>query len=138
MVGYVSKLTTKRGKYGSSKVKAFTVLLKEGRWLSARELCLYTGIKYRSLARALPRWYAFEYVTRQPILQFGKGDYEYKLLARGKSWLRLAEANLPNYELFIRELTAWRASLTAKSIEGYMSLGFLPFVNALDKALSST
>ncbi|MFC1992673.1 hypothetical protein ACFLV3_02535 [Chloroflexota bacterium] len=44
---------------------------------------------------------------------------------------------MPNYELFIRELTAWQASLTAKSIEEYISLGFLPFVIALDAAISN-
>lgn len=132
---FVSKLTTKRGKYGKSKVKAFFVLLAQGGWLSSRSLCLYTGIKYRSLARALPRWYGFAYVNRQPCLIMGQGDYEYILLSRGRDWLRLAEARLPNYKLFISELKAWQATLDSKTIQRYLSMGFLPFVSGLDDAI---
>ena len=65
----------------------------------------------------------------------GKGDYEYILLSRGRDWLRLAEAKLPNYKLFISELEAWQATLDSKTIQRYLSMGFLPFVSGLDDAI---
>jgi len=134
---YVSKLTTKRGKYGRSKTKAFTVLasFEKDIWVTARVLCIYSGIGYRSLATALPRWYGFEYVDRRVALHIGNGDFEYKLLSRGKTWLRVAERNLPNFQLFISELEAWQSTLDEKFVLRLMGLGFLPFVAALDTAI---
>ena len=135
---YISKLTTKRGRYGRSKTKAFTVLASLGKdiWVTTRILCIYSGIGYRSLATALPRWYDFEYVDRRVALHTGNGDYEYKLLPRGRSWLRVAERNLPNFRTFIAELEAWQSTLDQKRVLWLMSLGFLLFVAAFDAAIA--
>ena len=128
---YVSKLTQKRGKYGKSKVKAFFSLEEaNGRWITARELCLLTGIGYRSLGTALPRWVGFGYVVRQPHLAFGQGDYEYKLLTKGKTWLKLAAGNLPNFPAFRQEQKAWQ-ELVESSFTHLLSLGFVYFVEEL-------
>ncbi|MFC1906925.1 hypothetical protein ACFLW8_02415 [Chloroflexota bacterium] len=135
---YTSKLATKRGKYGRSRTKAFTVLASNDKdiWVTARVLCIYSGIGYRSLATALPRWYDFEYVDRRVALYTGNGDYEYKLLSRGTSWLKVAERNLPNFRTFISELEDWQSTLDEKSVLWFMSLGFLPFIAALDEAIA--
>ena len=102
----ITKLSTKRGRYGSSKLKAFTVLagIPEKQYLSVRQLCLMSGIDYHSLARALPKWVRWEYVARYPTTSIGEGDFMYRILAKGRSWLKLALAQLPNAHIFIAEL----------------------------------
>lgn len=132
----MGKLLIKRGKYGRSKVKAFTVLSQDpGQWLSSRELCLWSGIGYRSLARALPKWYTWEYVSRRPCTTYGLGDYEYKLQARGREWLAIARAELPNYGRFISELMAWQAHIRPKWTE-FMAMPFHKFVDSLHEAVT--
>ena len=126
---YQSKLELKRGRYGASKAKAFTVL-SDGMWYPARQLCILTGIGYHSLGRTLSRWVNFDYVSRRPILL--GGDWEYSLTAKGKKWLRLAALYLPNYRLFMAELKAWQANLASETINELMSMGFIPFVAMLD------
>ena len=67
----------------------------------------------------------------------GRGDYQYKLMARGKGWLKVAEANLPNFKLFMGELAAWQATLDSATIQRYLDMGFLPFVSSLDNAIEA-
>ena len=129
---YASKLSLKRGRYGSSKAKAFTGL-SENEWLSARQICIVTGIGYYSLGRALPRWVSFGYVIRQPIMI--AGDYEYHLEPKAKKWLRLANSYLPNYSVFMNELKAWRVVLTDDIVGDLMSMSFRSFVSELDNKI---
>lgn len=135
---YGSKLEVKRGKYGCSKVKGFAVLGSHGSglWMPARQLCVYTGIGYYSLARTLPRWVRFGYVIRRPIL-FG-GDYEYHLEAKGRAWLRLAVQYLPNYLLFMDDLRKWQSRLTDEGISDLLRLGFVPFTSKLEDMIHDT
>ena len=105
-----SKLRTKRGAYGRSKLKAFIVFQSNhGRWLTARFLCVSTGIPYHSLARHLPRWRDFGYVIRQPCV--GLGDYEYHATEKAYTWLALARTELPNAKLFLSELSEWQKAI---------------------------
>ncbi len=124
-----SKLEEKQGRYGKSKVKAFTVL-SDGRWYSAKQLCIMTGIAYPSLGSALPRWDNFDYVTRQPILLGGR--YQYQLTAKAKRWLNLAARYLPNYQLFIAELKAWQANIADSEVDDMLSMPFKEFIASLD------
>ena len=132
MVRVYSRLQTKRGRYGSSKAKAFAVL-RQYQWLPARQLCISTGIGYHSLGRALPRWVGFEYVTRQPIL-IG-GDFEYHLEPKGKKWLSLAAMYLPNYWRFMAELKAWQDDLPDDTGDNLITSPFNEFVSTLDKMI---
>jgi len=129
-----SKLSSKRGRYGSSKVKAFTVLARipEKHYLSVRQLCLLTGIDYYSLARALPKWVKWGYVTRYPTVSIGEGDYMYRLLSKGRSWLSLALEYLPNANKFIEELEFWQREIINQArFEEYRTLPFNEFVARL-------
>ncbi|MFC1984197.1 hypothetical protein ACFLVO_04225 [Chloroflexota bacterium] len=127
----ITKLNTKRGKYGASKLKAFSVLagIPTKHYLSVRRLCLMSGIGYYSLARALPKWVVWEYVARYPTTSIGEGDYMYQLLAKGRSWLNLALAQLPNAHIFIKELDTWQSEIMYPArFEEYMVLPFNEFV----------
>src|ERR1035437_7294755 len=105
-----STLATKRGAYGRSKFKAFTIFEHNlGDWLSTRFLCVSTGIPYHSLARHLPRWWDFEYVIRQPYI--GIGDYGYQATEKSYGWLALAKTELPNAALFASELSDWQKAI---------------------------
>ena len=128
----ITKLTTKRGRYGASKFKAFSVLveLPPKHYLSVRKLCLMSGIGYYSLARALPRWTHWEYVARYPTTVIGQGDYMYRLLVKGKSWLDLAIEQLPNANLFKQELEQWQIHIAPRWDE-YMTLPFEDFIKRL-------
>ncbi|MDD5702931.1 MAG: hypothetical protein PHU23_12880, partial [Dehalococcoidales bacterium] len=129
-----SKLCTKRGRYGSSKLKAFTVLanLLPKRYITTRQLCLSTGIDYYSLARALPRWIRYEYVSRQPTAIIGEGDFQYRLLPHGRSWLNLAVDNLPNTPMFLNELKTWQNEIMPSDrFSEFMTLPFNVFVTRL-------
>lgn len=129
-----TKLTTKRGRYGASKVKAFSVLdgIPAKHYLSVRQLCLSTGIDYYSLARALPKWVRWEYVARYPTTSIGEGDYMYQLLAKGRSWLKLALAQLPNAHIFMEELNTWRSvTMSPDRFQEYRDLPFSRFVAGL-------
>ena len=133
----ITKLSTKRGRYGASKFKAFSILaeLPPKHYLSVRKLCLMSGIGYYSLARALPRWTRWEYVARYPTTFIGQGDYMYRLLAKGKSWLALALMQLPNANIFKHELERWQIHIAPEWNE-YMALPFEDFVKRLhDKIL---
>ncbi len=63
-------------------------------------------------------------------MSWGEGDYEYKLLAKGKSWLALAKAELPNARKFQAELKSWRESLPVLG-SGLLELPFNSFVSEL-------
>ncbi|GAI99814.1 unnamed protein product, partial [marine sediment metagenome] len=127
-----SKLALKQGKYGRSKAKCFTVL-SDGRWYTAKQLCILTGISYPSLGSALPRWERFDYVSREPIL-FG-GRYQYQLTAKAKSWLRLAARYLPNYRLFKTELMAWQANMADAEVDELLTVPFKEFIASLDELI---
>ena len=130
-----SKLRTKRGAYGRSKVKAFTVLQNNhGQWLSTRFLCVSTGIPYHSLARHLPRWWDFGYITRQPYV--GLGDYEYHVLEKAYTWLALARTELPNAKLFLSELSEWQEAIQP-DFDKMMALPFTKFIPAYAKAIKT-
>ena len=131
-----SKLSTKQGRYGSSKLKAFTVLasLKPGYFLSVRQLCLSSGIDYYTLGRALPRWVNWDYVARYPTSSIGEGDFMYKLLSRGASWLELAKRHLPNAEALLYELEYWQTEvITSELYAELLSEHFAPFVARIHK-----
>jgi hypothetical protein len=130
-----SRLRTKRGAYGRSKVKAFTILQNNhGHWLSTRYLCVSTGIPYHSLARHLPRWWDFGYVTRQPCVSLG--DYEYHATDKAYSWLALARTELPNAKLFLSELSEWHKAIEP-DFDKLLAMPFTKFLPAYDKAINA-
>ncbi len=127
----ITKLSIKRGRYGASKLKAFSVLVEipAKHYLSVRQLCLMSGIGYYSLARALPKWVRWEYVARYPTTSIGEGDYMYQLLAKGRSWLKLALAQLPNAHIFTKELETWQSEIMYPvRFEEYRTLPFNDFI----------
>lgn len=131
----ISRLRTKRGAYGRSKVKAFTILRNnQGHWLSTRYLCVATGIPYHSLARHLPRWWDFGYVTRQPCV--GLGDYEYHATEKAYTWLKLARTELPNANLFLRELSEWR-KVIEPDFDKLLAMPFTKFIQAYAEAIKA-
>jgi len=130
-----SKLSRKKGRYGCSKVKGFTVLqeLPADQYLSVRQLCLWSGIGYYSLARALPKWITWEYVSRFPTTDIGEGDYMYKILEKGRSWQKLALEQLPNAPVFLQELRNWHQQvMTPEIYEKMRRLKFKDFTSELD------
>ncbi len=134
----ITKLTTKRGRYGASKLKAFTVLsnIAPDRYLPVRSLCLLSGIDYYSLGRALPRWTIWFYVGRYPTSSIGEGDYMYQLLAKGKSWLKLAMEQLPNASIFIEELEVWQHDVMKPEVfQELKGLPFNQFVHRLNELI---
>jgi len=136
----ITKLNTKRGRYGSSKLKAFSVLvdIPPKHYLSVRQLCLTSGIDYYSLARALPKWVRWEYVARYPTTAIGEGDYMYQLLAKGRSWLKLALAQLPNAQTFTTELETWqREVMHPTRFKEYRVLPFNEFVAGLHELVKA-
>ena len=130
-----SKLRIKRGAYGRSKVKAFTIFQNNHNdWLSTRYLCVATGIPYHSLARHLPRWWDFGYVTRQPCV--GVGDYEYHATEKAYTWLALARTELPNAKLFLSELSEWHEAIEP-DFDKLLALPFTKFIPAYAKAIKA-
>ncbi len=130
-----SKLKVKRGRYGRSKVKCFSVFRSNpGEWLSTRYLCLSTGIPYHSLGRHLPRWHDFGYVTRQPCVSLG--DYEYTARDKAYDWLSLSSQNLPNHKAFISELVAWQTAIKA-DFDKLLVMPFTKFLPAYAKAIKA-
>ncbi|MFC1869861.1 hypothetical protein ACFLYE_01155 [Chloroflexota bacterium] len=126
-----SRLRTKRGAYGRSKLKAFTIFQNnQGHWLSTRFLCVSTGIPYHSLARHLPRWWDFGYVIRQPC--GGLGDYEYHATEKAHTWLALAKDELPNARPFLSELSEWQKAIQP-DFDKLMTLPFTKFIPAYAK-----
>jgi len=134
---YTSKLIYKLGAYGKSKTKAFSVLIGSKKPLTARELCILTGIKYRSLARHLPRWYGFGLVERRVHPISGEGDYSYTLTHKGRGCLNAYKKHLPMYDTFMHELELWQASLTAERRSEYLKLTFTQFVPEHDAAVEA-
>ena len=134
-----SKLSTKRGDYGRSKVLAFSVLesLQPNQYLSVRQLCLQAGIGYYSLGRALPNWIRWQYVTRFPTLVIGQGDFQYKILVRGRSWQKLALEYLPNAPIFIEDLNRWQHSISQEKYEQMLKLKFKDFVAELNRMIKT-
>jgi len=135
-----SKLSKKKGRYGCSKMKGFMVLqeLPERRYMSVRQLCLWTGISYYSLARALPNWVRWQYTARQPTVAIGEGDYCYCILAKGRSWRQLALEQLPNARIFLDELYYWRKLvMTSDRYERMRQLKFNDFVSELDRLIKA-
>lgn len=118
----VSKLSVKRGRYGSAKLKCFTVLANED-FMSIRELSILSGVRYSSIPCA--RWIRYEYVERREAVI---GGYEYRLLAKGRRWLKLAREYLPNYSLFMGQLQEHRAKLSDKGVEKLLAVTWQEFV----------
>ena len=136
----VTKLSTKRGRYGASKLKAFSVLdrIPAKHYLSVRQLCLTSGIDYYSLARALLKWVRWEYVARYPTTSIGEGDYMYQILTKGRSWLKLALAQLPNARIFTTELQTWQRDVMYPArYEEYRVLSFNDFVAQLHELVKA-
>ena len=135
---YESKLITKRGRYGCAKVRAFTVLShysKADRWLSARDIAILSGLSYYSVGRSLSRWISYGYVVRRSI-EYG-GQYEYKIEPKGSKWLYLASRHLPNYRIFIDELSQWQNGLTQDVIDYLETLPFDEFTRQLSDMIST-
>ncbi len=131
-----SKLASKRGRYGASKVKAFQVLVDfKGWWLSARLLCFYTGIGYRSLAGTLAKWCRYGYLERRVCAAWATGDYEYQISERGRSWLKVASRDLRNYGLFLSEVAKWQHAMPKEKDAELLRLPFLSFVSVLDEVI---
>jgi hypothetical protein len=135
-----SRLSTKRGDYGRSKLLAFAVLesLQPNEYLSVRQLCLQAGIGYYSLGRALPNWIRWEYVTRFPTSVIGQGDFAYKILSKGKSWQKLAREHLPNAQPFMEGLNCWQHSISQEKYEKMLKLKFKDFVAELDQMIKAS
>ena len=136
----ITKLASKRGRYGASKLKAFTVLagIPPTHYLSVRQLCLMSGIDYYSLARALPKWVRWEYVARYPTIAIGEGDFMYMLLTKGHSWLRLAQAQLPNAHIFTKELEVWQKEIMHPTrFAQFRALPFNQFVEGLHELVKA-
>jgi hypothetical protein len=136
----ISRLASKRGRYGRSKLRAFTVLARvpPKHYLSVRQLCLLSGIDYYSLARALPRWVVWEYVARYPTTAIGEGDFMYQLLVKGKSWLKLALVQLPNARIFTKELETWQTVVMHPTrFEEYRTLPFNDFILRLHELVKA-
>jgi hypothetical protein len=136
----VTKLSKKRGRYGASKLKGFSVLeeLEQKEYLSVRQLCLCTGIGYYSLARALPNWVRWEYVSRVPTTGIGEGDYAYGVLEKGRAWQKLAVAQLPNAQVFLEELNKWQLQvMTPEAYQKMRKLKFKDFISALDRMIKN-
>lgn len=134
----MSRLRTKRGRYGASKLKAFTVLeTAKPDYFSTRALCILTGIKYYSLARHLARWCGYRYVKRSVCTEFGEGDYQYAIARSGEDWLELAINDLPNATLFLKELNDWNKFIEP-SYKELMALPFKQFTHKLDELIEST
>ena len=135
-----SRLSTKRGDYGRSKLLVFAVLesLPPNEYLSVRQLCLQAGIGYYSLGRALPNWIRWEYVTRFPTSAIGEGDFAYKILSKGKSWQKLALEYLPNAPIFMEELDRWQRSISQEKYEQMLQLKFKDFVAELNRMIKAS
>ena len=135
----ITKLCKKRGRYGASKIKAFSILeeLKPNDHLSVRQLCLWSGLGYYSLARALPNWVRWEYVSRLPTTRIGEGDYAYKILEKGRAWRKLALAQLPNAPTFMEELNHWQHSISQEKYEQMLKLKFKDFVAELNRMIKT-
>jgi len=119
-------------------VKGFTVLqeLPAGQYLSVRQLSLWSGIGYYSLARALPKWVTWEYVSRCPTTGIGEGDYMYKILEKGRSWRKLALEQLPNAPVFLQELENWHQQvMKPETYEKMRRLKFKEFTSELDQLI---
>ena len=128
----VKSLKERGGKYGMAKYKAFTSL-ENREWVTSRELVLLAGLKYHSISRLLPRWLGWEYVERQLTYKFGSGTYEYRLLARGRSWLEVARRDLPMASQFEAELRAWHKYIKPRVPE-FMAGKFRDVLEVLNTA----
>lgn len=115
-MSHKSSLSKRTGNYGKRKYLAFRILSSvaeiRGRdgYLSTKELAIYSGVPYRSLTRALPKWVEWGYVERRQVQFHNKrrlGEFEYRLLIHGKSWLDLADKKLHTRHKFYDELRRW-------------------------------
>lgn len=133
-----SSLSKRRGDYGKRKYKVFTLLWSiantQGRdgYLSTKELVIYSGIPYRSLTRCLPDWVEWGYVEKRPVTGGVKriGDFEYKILDHGISWLTLARDKLRNKNKFQTELKA-QYTFGSRNFEVLIGMSFNQLVHTL-------
>ncbi|MFC1947541.1 hypothetical protein ACFLXY_06450 [Chloroflexota bacterium] len=110
-----SRLAKRSGDFGRRMVRCFTVLdsyrLREqysrGWFFGTRELCILSGVPYRSLTRCLPEWVSKGYVEMRSATAPHVGDYEYRLCSPGKSWLYDARTALPKHNDFYKDLVSW-------------------------------
>ena len=123
-------LKDRQGKYGMAKYKAFASL-EHRDWVTSRELILLAGLKYHSISRLLSRWVMWEYVERRMSYKFGVGTYEYKLINRGRGWLKAARRDLPMAGQFETELMAWQKHVKPK-LPGLMAGKFKDVVAILN------
>lgn len=125
-------LTSKRGKYGVAKFRAFASL-EHRDWVPSRELILLVGLPYHSISRLLFRWCEWQYVERELTFVFGQGTFKYKLLARGRGWLEAARRDLPMAGQFEGELRAWHKWIKPQ-IPALMAGKFKDVLEAVDKS----
>lgn len=108
-----STLTKRTGKYGRSKFRAFTILMKWGDkyghdgWLSTRDLCIMAGLPYRSLTGLLTKWVKYEYVAVRVCHDANNVHCEYKLINHGEAWLICAHKRLHTRSKLLKELQEW-------------------------------
>ena len=120
--GIKSRLAKRSGDFGKRMVRCFSVLdssrlrgvYSRVGFFGTRELCILSGVPYRSLTRCLPEWVAKGYVEMRSSTALNVGDYEYRLCSPGKSWLYDARA-LPNYKQFHNDIVLW-VNFVTKSV----------------------
>lgn len=106
----VRSLRERTGIYGKAKLRAFAVLENRD-WMTSRELILLSGLPYHSISKLLSKWVGFGYLERHLSYKFGTGDYEYRLLSRGRDWLEVARRDLPAAKRFEAELRQWQVTI---------------------------
>lgn len=135
----LTKLRFKQGNYGKAKVFGFLTLNKHpGKYITAKELIIQSGLSYYSIGRLLPKWVSYGYVTRMPlsIKGIGSGNFAYRLEPKGRRWLRLASRQLPNYPIFLSQYLSYQKLLTPELIQKFQYMKFNDFVSTLDKLIN--
>lgn len=134
-----SKLTTKWGRYGRSKVKIFTTLIEQPD-IYPKEIVLLTGIPFNAVTVTLSRWIRNGwYVERSEDTGgggTGVGRYFYRTLPEARTWLDIAKRSLPNYQRFINELLLWRDDLENDEIPTYLSLPQRDFIEYTNERIN--
>lgn len=135
-----SKLATKFGRYGRTKVKIFTTLIEQPD-IYPKEIVLLTGIPFNAVTVTLSRWIRNGwYVERSEDTGgggTGVGRYYYRTLPEARTWLQIAMRSLPNAEKFQTEMRLWRDDLASEEITTFLSLPqrfFIEYSNERIKA----
>lgn len=115
-----TSLPRKRGGYARLKIKTLMVLAAHESFgitvpAPTRALAVIAGIPIRSLMTRLPA------LEDQGLVSLSKVDDLYgptvaaSLGHRGKRYLQICESRLPNYGVFLSQLTAWNRHIRAEN-----------------------